>query len=222
MKTLSTALDEILLSSPELRYGFSNGLFNLSQLARFVKPLVEARTKKEIRESSLVMALSRRARKEGKARRNAGSAHYQVEHLSVLSGLTVMTLYRTEENHRATELIYSKLNRVGSYLTLSEGSSEITLIFDSQHRSLVSSILPHKPKLVRDEVASLSVRFHPRYIEVPGFLHKILEQIALQGINLIELASTATELIVYIRETDIRLAFDTILRGFVEKDRNRG
>lgn len=217
MNTLSSALDEIFQASPELQFGFLNGLFNLTQLAKFIRPMAEARTKKEVKETTIVMALSRRARAAAKAKRLANLPRYKVEHISVLSGLTVMTIYRTDENHRATEAVYSKLKRIGSYLTLSEGSSEITAIFESKHRQLVSGLLPQKPKLVRDQVASLSVRFHPKYIEVPGLLHKILEQISLQGINIIELASTATELILYIREDDIRLAFDTILKGFVEE-----
>jgi aspartokinase len=73
--------------------------------------------------------------------------------------------------------------------------------------------------LARDKVAALSVRFNAKYLEVPGLLYKILEQIALQGVNVIEIASTSTELIVYINESDVRIAFDTLLRAFVERAR---
>jgi len=41
----------------------------------------------------------------------------------------------------------------------------------------------------------------------------------LQGVNVIEIASTSTELIVYINESDVRIAFDTLLRAFVERAR---
>lgn len=215
MRTVAQAIDEIIAGSAELRFGFSQGLFNLTQLAKFIRPMVEARTFKEVREASLVMSLSRRQRQRSAAGRMTGQ-RFAVENISVLSNLTVMTLHRSDENHRAVEQIYARLKRKSSFLTVSEGTSEITLIFQSDHRVLVVGILPGRPKLVRDKVASLSVRFHSKYLDVPGLLYKILEQISLQGINIIELASTSTELIIYINESDVRLGFDTILRAFVE------
>ncbi|NDC38264.1 MAG: hypothetical protein EBZ48_09460 [Proteobacteria bacterium] len=215
MRTVARALEEIMSSSAELSFGFSRGLFNLSQLARFIRPMVEARTHKEVQESSLVMALSRRSR-AGCAGARVVSQKFKVESVSVLSNLVVMTLQRSDENHRAVDQIYSRLKRKNGFLTISEGSSEITLICQAEHRALVVELLPTRPTMTRDKIAALAVRFHPKFLDVPGLLYKILEQIALQGINVVELASTATELSIYIKEGDIRLGFDTILRAFME------
>jgi aspartokinase len=219
VRTVTQAVDEILALSAELRFGFSKGLFNLTQLAKFIRPMVEARTFKEVRETSLVMALSRRQRGAGTSAAQTAARQFAVENLSLLSNLSVMTLLRSDENHRAVEQVYTRLKRKGSFFTVSEGTSEITIIFSSEYRAVVSDILPGRPKLARDKVAALSVRFNAKYLEVPGLLYKILEQIALQGVNVIEIASTSTELIVYINESDVRIAFDTLLRAFVERAR---
>ena len=217
MRNVAQAIDEIMSGSAELRFGFSKRLFNLTQLAKFIRPMVEARTHKEVRESSLVMALSRRQRVGTRSSVQAAARRFAVENIAVLSGLSVITLHRSDENHRAVEQVYSRLKRKGAFLTVSEGTSEITLIFSSDHRGVVTDILPGRPKLSRDKVAALSVRFHPKYLDVPGLLYKILEQVSLQGINVIEIASTSTELIIYINERDIRLSFDTLLSAFVER-----
>jgi aspartokinase len=224
MRTVGTALTAIINSSPELQFGFYGGLFNLTQLARFIRPMVEARTAKEVAEQSLVMALSRMARtsRQAGSREAFGVKRFEVENVSVRSGLSTLTLHRSPDTHRATQSIYSKLNKKESYFTLSEGTSEITVIFERRELATVIAALPsgERPKLRRDNIAALGVRFHSRYIEIPGLLQRILQQISLQGINIAELASTATELVVYIAEDDVRRGLDTLLRAFVDRGKN--
>ena len=59
MIKISDAVREILDGSTFLQFGLHHKLINLSQLARFLHPLVEARTKKEVQRSAIHMALSR-------------------------------------------------------------------------------------------------------------------------------------------------------------------
>jgi len=219
MRTVSFAISNIIDSSAELQFGFSAGLFNLTQLARFIKPMVEAQTFKEVQESSLVMALSRLARNRTPSSKARIIREFKIENVSVRSGLSTLTLHRSADTHRATQAIYSKLNRKESYFTLSEGTSEITIIFERSELAAVLAALPvgERPKLRRDNIAALGVRFHEKYIAIPGLLHRILQQITMQGINIAELASTATELVIYIDEKDVRFGLDTLLRAFVEK-----
>ncbi len=217
MRPIRSAILEVLNSSSELQFGFHSRLFNLTALANFIWPMLEAKTRKEVKTSSIVMALSRILRESKRRPTNQIQERFVIENISVQSGLIVITLNRTAENHRAAEIIYSRLRKKDSYFTMSEGSSEIALIFQGSYRELVLGLLPQRPKLIREKVASLSLRFHPKYIEVPGLLYKILQQISLQGINLVELASTATEFILYINEADVRNGFDTLLKGFSER-----
>jgi aspartokinase len=44
----------------------------------------------------------------------------------------------------------------------------------------------------------------------------VLQQVAVQGINVVEIASTATELILYLDQKDVRLAFDTLYQRFMD------
>ena len=214
MLKLNDALTHVLERSPALQFGLAERLFNLTQLARFVRPLVEARTKKEVSSSALVMALSRLTR--APIKRSSAPGRMRIENLAVRSGLTAVTLFRTPDTHRAVNQFYTRLKRVDAYLTITEGSNEITVIFPSEHRALLKELVPIPWRHAREGIASLGVRFHHRYLEVPGFLYQIMQQLALQSINIIELASTATEIIVYLDDKDVRLAFDTLMRAFVE------
>ena len=56
--------------------------------------------------------------------------------------------------------------------------------------------------------------FDSRYLKVKGILHQLLEEIALQNINVIEVTSTATEFCVFLEQADVQLAFDAIFNRF--------
>jgi aspartokinase len=56
--------------------------------------------------------------------------------------------------------------------------------------------------------------FSERYLSVKGVLHQLLEQVALQNINVLEVASTATEFYIYVEEQDVEVAFAAIFRRF--------
>ena len=83
---------------------------------------------------------------------------------------------------------------------------------------LVRSSVPLPPTSFVPGLASLGVTFDERYLDEPGFLYFVLQQLYFQNINIVELASTSTELILYLAQADVRLAFDTIYQRFVHKE----
>ena len=46
------------------------------------------------------------------------------------------------------------------------------------------------------------------------FLYYILQQTTLQNINIIEISSTFTEIVLYVEEQDTKLTFDTVYESF--------
>jgi aspartokinase len=94
--------------------------------------------------------------------------------------------------------------------------NEITLIIDSANAALAGESFPAKPLFRSARIACVWMKFDEQYLSTPGFLFDILQQFALQGINVIELASTTTELLVYLDRKDTRLAFDTLYSAYVE------
>ena len=66
-------------------------------------------------------------------------------------------------------------------------------------------------------IGSLSVRFDESYLKTPGFIYLVLQQLYFQNLNVVELTSTATELIIYLSEDEVQLAFDTLYSRFRKK-----
>ena len=63
MLRISEAVEEIIETHPALRFGFYHGLMNLTKVARFLRPSIEARTKKEVTDAAVLMNLSRLQKK---------------------------------------------------------------------------------------------------------------------------------------------------------------
>ena len=222
VRPVAAALQDIIDGSDELRFGFYRRLFNLTQLATFLQPLIEARTKKEVQTSSLVMAMSRLAVAQERSGRVAKrGTRFELETVSIRMGLMVCTLNRSSVAHRAVQQLYPKVKKSDGYLTTTEGTREITVILQQSDENLLLEALSDAKEIIqrRGKVAALGVHFNKKFLHAPGFLQTVLHHIALQGINVVEIASTATELVIYVDEVDARLGLDSLLRAFVHRSR---
>lgn len=215
MIRISTALGLICGGNQFLQFGLNQRLLNLAQVASFIRPLIEARTKKQIRESSLVMALSR-------YQRNLPSKAYapkafQIERLTVQPGLALISLVRSEAAHAQSVKLYNRVQQDGGFLTITEGGEEITIIFEAGYRSAAKSLYSLPLVMQDDDLAALRIKFSKKYLTKPGFLFAVLQALAFQNINLVEVASSATEFILYVSNKDVGLAFDTLFNQFRPK-----
>ncbi len=214
MIKISDCIQEIVKKNSSLQFGFSNDLLNLSKLSNFLKPLIEARTKKSVKKSAILMNLSRFHRIQEKI--NPKEENFRIDNISVISSLCSLTFYKTRETHKAINMAYNKILRQKDFMTLSEGSNEITTIVSQKCLNLLTETVKEKPKAINENLVGLGINFDESYTDAPGFIYVVLQKLAVQGINIIEISSTLTELIIYIDKNSTKLAFDTIFNGFSE------
>lgn len=214
MIKVSEATLEIIENNAFLNFGISNQLLNLSRLALFIKPLVEARIKKEISTTSLIMNLSRLQALRKKT--HTQFVHFQISNLTINSNLTSITFYRTLEALKVLSKILSQISEKNGYIAVNQGTSEITLLIDETSTRLIESQQELKFKNKTDHLGSIGIHFSSDYATVPGFLHYVIQQISLQNINIVEISSTYSELIIYLHQKDIKLAFDTLQTLFIK------
>ncbi len=216
MTRVADAVRFLAMENLMMRTGLHHRLLNLSQVARFLHPLVEARLKREVTSSSILMALSRLQRELGEED-TAGEHLFVVDRIHVQSALSTITVHKTKETHLAMQRVINSVQRKGGYLTYTESSGEITVIVDTSYLNLVEKAGIVAPKRLQKRVSAIGVSFRESYAEQPGFLYRLLQQIALQRINVIEVHSTMTEFTIYLREEDMKLAFDSIYSSFVRR-----
>jgi len=130
-----------------------------------------------------------------------------------------LTVAKSEASHKALNRLFPLVQEQGGFLTITEGMSEITVIMDDEiYNSCISWM--EKPLIINRAIASVTAKFSKRYLNTPGLLYRILHQVTVQNINIIELASTATEFSIFIHQDDVELAFDSIYRVFIKRGRS--
>jgi aspartokinase len=213
MLKITDAVLDLISRNSFLQMGLSHRLLNITQLAKFLRPLVEARVKKDVQASAIAMALSRKQR-ELEAEQVEAESPFKVDNITVHSDLFAVTYAKSKDIHRVVNEIYNKIQRRGGYITITEGVNEITLIVESGFASYIADTVSDTPVSEHRSVASLGIKFNVRYLNIPGFFYRVFQQLYFQKVNLLEIASTATELILYIDQADVRLAFDTLYNCF--------
>lgn len=211
MIALSQILPELISANPILLYGLRHKLLNLTQLAAHLQPQVEVRAKKDVSKSAILMALSRYQKQLSKISPKVD--RYRLEKITVYTGLSVFSFAKDADVLKGLNQFHAHILKKGGYATISEGISEVTMIVESTYTPVIKSLLG-RAKYQSDNIAALAIHFPSSYIAVPGMLCMILQQVMLQGINVLEVASTYTEFVLYLKESDIRLAFDTLYRVF--------
>ncbi len=86
---------------------------------------------------------------------------------------------------------------------------------------MLTQRLAMKPLYDHDHIASVAVQFGASYTDVPGMLYMLLQCVALQNVNLIEIASTYTEIIFFVDEADTQTIFDAFYRNFLVRRQSR-
>ncbi|HSW89649.1 MAG TPA: hypothetical protein VLH19_02125, partial [Patescibacteria group bacterium] len=102
-----------------------------------------------------------------------------------------------------SEKISSLLSNVSKKnLVISEGIDEITIIAAQELQDDIKAHFSALPKNVFTDLVGICVRFPSEYIEVPNALFSLISGVSLQRINIIELVSTYTQLMIVVRQED--------------------
>lgn len=208
MKKISDAITEIIEGNQMLSFGFHKKLFNLSSLAKYLNPLIEARTKKHVKVSATLMNLSRMQRRAVVKKRK--TQKFKINNLVLYSGLLSYTFIRNTETNKKISALYSESQKKNMYFNFSNSSSEITIIMDKAMTTELKKNIKAKEKNKAEGLAAIGINFDQSYTLTPGFIFFILERISMQNINIYEISSTYTELVIYLDSKDMKLAFESL------------
>ena len=125
-----------------------------------------------------------------------------------------MTFPNTAGVHSGLLRLQERIREARRYLTITEGIREITLIIEHAMLEKVHEAVEQRPARIASGIASLSVSLSERNLVMPGVLYRILQALALQGVNLAEVASTTTEFHLYLAEDDVMVALDSLHGAF--------
>jgi len=192
---------EIVLEELEALFALTNGYMNMSSYAYRIRPTVEARAKKQVTITSLVVSLSR-LRKEFKRER---PLIHDVAIKNITTKLPLSEIVYESSNKFIEELESLHKNLSVSpedFFTITMGTTEIDILCSSNLENKVLKHFKIKPKIVNHNLAAIGISFDPKVFNMPNTFFSLLAVTARARINLEELVSTPTEFTLIVTEKD--------------------
>jgi aspartokinase len=110
------------------------------------------------------------------------------------------------------------LNSEDCFFALCKGVTETTIITSDKHRDTIERLFVSEKIIASTQnLASVTVKLPYINTEIYGIYYYILKQLAWEGINIIEVISTANEFTVLVAQDDVDKAFKILMhlkRGF--------
>ena len=214
MLSVTDCVRRIILDKPMFAEMLLKNYLNLSSFAIDIIPQIQLLTYKTPTKSSVVMALSR----VSKEIHNTQNIDFKVNDVSVKYPLSEINFpipiqFCTEKINS----IYKNIaNQENHYLNVVSGNSKTTIFVNTNLKSLIfQSFKDSSSNLELDGLASVSLKFSSEYFEQIGITYKVLQALAWNNINLVEVVSTYTEITLIIKQQDTQRLIDILNKNFV-------
>ncbi len=213
MISITQAVREILHKQEFISESLHLGLLNTSAYALKIQEEVEKLTFKKVQIGSIVTSLSRikddfKGKLEIDFKINDVELKYPVTNLAY--DLKLNKIQKIGEIYN----LFGKLN--DPFLNVIAGNTQINVFVNSKYALEIKDLLkPQKPTLEMEDLAAISLKFDKRFLVVPGMTYAVLRSLFLENINLIEIASTYTEITLFVNKKDSQRILDIMNKEFI-------
>lgn len=213
MKTISSVVEHYIKTKPFLLSALSQGIINLTSLARNMMPELEQEIGKDVKQGAVVMSLKRLSE----------DLDFRVNHkiVKVLKGIGEITVRSslTDYTFAVSDTILNKqaelISSINSYpevfYTSSRGVNETNIVVSSAINHIVEKLFIDEKQIERtDNLASITVKLPKDNISTPGVYYYIFQRLAWEGIIINEVISTSYEFTILVSEQEVDVAFKVI------------
>jgi len=212
MVTVSHIVEKMVKENPSLEIALAKDLISYSKLARSIREEVEKELGKKVNDPAIIVALKRL--KEKSEHLYERKRVFYGKELNTTSNLMEITIGKSSQLPFIMKKIYefSELED-GCILNAIHGNNQTTLVFSERMEPKIRTLLKDEKTLSEiKSLAQLSIRFDEKMFETPGFIVYVLKELSWNNINIVEIVSTYTELIVVIKKEELMKAY-----GIVQK-----
>ncbi len=215
MITIPQVVEEIISQSSFLEEGLYQNIINHSSLARMIKPEIEEKLSKKIKEGAIVMALKRVAKKNNLNLRLKKIFNKSPD-MIVRSNLIEFTFLNSDSlltKHR--NLLESIVNESRYFFTITQGVFETGVIISEELKSKIESIFKGEKVIKRlSSLSVITVKLPEENVITPGVYYFILKALAWNNINLVDVVSTYQEITLIMQSKEIDRAFSILKKAF--------
>ncbi|MBD3164461.1 hypothetical protein GF323_04625 [Candidatus Woesearchaeota archaeon] len=198
---------------PEIKKNLTNEIINIRALANFI-------IKKENLDASMhsVISAIRRYDKE-KIKHFENQAGDILKDSKISTKSRIVSIIMSREFDFLEEImpqIYASIDvSKGELLRIAQGRRAIEIFIDHSKKSDILDIIPdRKIYKITENLGEINIHLDERRGDCLGLVPTITNELALTGINIVEIIGCMPEIIIIVNERNISKAHDTLLRFF--------
>ncbi|HNW98267.1 MAG TPA: aspartate kinase [Bacteroidales bacterium] len=219
MQTISECVNRIITRKPFVAEALQKGLINISSLARNIIPEIEEQLKKKVQPGAVVMALQRYSQeKEIVISNKLKSCLNNISDVFVRSGLSEFT-YKNSDDLFNRYVSFVKKISLGNdvFFTFVHGVFETNYVISNSLSKIFRDAFKNESQVAYEtELSSITVRLPKINVQTQGLYYYILQGIAWEGINIINMISTSNEFTIIVKDADVEKAF-SVIKNLKEK-----
>lgn len=211
-------VESIIRKSPFLEEALLKNLINVSSLARQIQPQVQAELKKKtlrdnpIKLGSVIMALKRLQVNLNLNDSSVEKILKKINDISVRSNIIEFTYKNSPSLTKLqSQLLDSLSSQTNSFVAFTHGVFETTLFASNHLEELVEKLFAREQLIHKVAgLSSITLILPNEATEVAGVYYAILKQLAWEGISFEEIASSFSEVTIFLKEERVDSAFSAL------------
>ncbi len=215
MKTISSCINEILVSRPFLEEALSREIINFSALAKDLNHTVSEMLRKPVKDGAITMALRRYKppvdiESEGVIKnvfKNLGD-------ITVRSSLSDFTFQNSDTLIDSHSKVLKKINKNNQiFYAFTRGVFESNIIISSTENNIIAQVFKDEKLIgLKDSLSSVTLNLPEGNSKIVGLYYQIFKRLAWDNVTLYEIISTTNEFTILVEEQLVDKAF-SIIKG---------
>lgn len=213
MKTISSVVEVYIKQKPFLLNSISQGIINLTSLARLMMPEIESELGKEVKQGAVVMALKRLSEElDFRINHKLVKVLKNIGEITVRSSLVDFAFVVSDTLLENQCRLITEINKNKElFYTSSRGVNETNIIVSASIIDTVEEIFKNEKQTHKvDNLSSITVKLPEVNITTPGVFYYIFQRLAWEGVIIHEVISTTNEFTVIVNDNQIDTAFKII------------
>jgi hypothetical protein len=213
MKTVSSFVEHYLKTKPFLLSSLSEGIINLTSLARIMMPEIEKNLGKDIKQGAVVMSLKRLTEElDFKINHKISKVIKNIGEITVRSSLNDYTFAISDSIFDKQAELITKINQHKDvFYTSSRGVNEINIVLSETMNDVIEELFTGEKQIQKlRDLSSITVKLPQENVAVPGVYYYIFQRLAWEGIIIYEVISTSNEFTILVTEQQVDVAFKVI------------
>lgn len=199
---------KMLDSSPSIRRCMSQGLVNTTALARYI---IEEK-KVDATLDAISSAIRRYQFDSYDDLFSTANDIVSLGSISTKSKLANISLIKDSEVEEILPKLFSVIQfHRGDVLRIIQADEAIKILVNEKNLATVENLFSKKKIIKIDRnLAELNMHLHPEAVNTPGIIAVISNELAINGVNVMEMMSCVPEMLWFVNENDVLKAYNVL------------